>query len=75
MLFFSLKRVSFSKKENRVVKSHDYFPFDKVIYADMFMHKNSKRANQVREEISHMKEKISKIGAKLRELNSYGNQA
>jgi hypothetical protein len=75
VLFFSLKRVKFSKEQNRVVKSHDYFPFDKVIYADMFMHKNAKRANQVRDEISHMKEKIWRIGAKLRELNSYGNQA
>ncbi len=41
----------------------------------MFLHKNAKRANQVRDEIKNMKEKIAKYGSKLREINSFGNHA
>jgi hypothetical protein len=40
VLFFSLKRVKYNKTLEKVVKCNDHFPFDKVIYADMFLHKN-----------------------------------
>jgi hypothetical protein len=39
----------------------------------MFLQKNAQKADQVRQEIVHMKLQVQKIGKMLRDLQSYGN--
>jgi hypothetical protein len=73
VLFFSLNRVRYNKELNRVVKCHNYFTFDKVIYADMFLYRNQERANQVRADIERMKANIKQVNEELQSFQSYGN--
>ncbi len=56
------------------MKCHDFFSFDKVIYADMFLFKNQEKANQVREDIERMKLKLYQINQELKSYKNFGNQ-
>ena len=75
ILFFSLQRVKFDHLQQKVVKSQDYFSFEKVIYADMFLYKNHQKANEARQKIESTKEKVKNISEKLRSYQSYQNNA
>ncbi|TNV86827.1 hypothetical protein FGO68_gene17503 [Halteria grandinella] len=75
ILFFSLNRVRYSHEQQRVVKCHDHFSFDKVIYADMFLYKNNERASQIREDIEKMKVQAKRITEELRQFQSYNNDS
>lgn len=75
VLFFSLNRVRYNHEQQRIVKCHDNFNFDKVIYADMFLYKNHERASQVREEIEKMKAESKRIREEVRSFQSYNNDS
>jgi hypothetical protein len=38
-----------------LIKNNNHFKFDKVIYADMFLYKNKKETDKIREMISKQK--------------------
>jgi hypothetical protein len=65
ILFFSLNRVQYDKRTNNIVKKNTFFQFDKVIYADMFLHKNRSMTMKVREKVKMMKERIKEINNNL----------
>jgi hypothetical protein len=48
------------------VKCHEYFAFEKVIYADMFLYKNHGKANLIREEIELTKALIKSLSEELK---------
>ena len=41
----------------------------------MFLYKNQEKANQIREQIEKMKQKIKQVNEELKNYRSYGNQA
>jgi len=61
VLFFSLNRVQYDKQSKQPVKKNNYFEFDKVIYADMFMHQNKQKTDQLRKDLLSIKEEIKAL--------------
>ncbi len=57
-LFFALNRVQYNKQTNRLEKSNNFFQFDKVIYADMFLSENREKTMQVRQQVQKWKHQI-----------------
>jgi hypothetical protein len=56
-----LNRVQYNKHTNRPEKSNNYFQFDKVIYADMFLSENREKTIQMRQQVQKWKQQIKAL--------------
>lgn len=55
VLMFQLNRVNYDIKNQKLVKDHSKFEFDKVIYLDLFLNQNRERAQKHQQELDQMK--------------------
>lgn len=71
VFFFSLNRVQYNKQLKQLVKNNKVFKFEKVIYADAFMHKNKRSTKQMRKELQNTKEKVKLLTENLKVFENF----
>lgn len=68
ILIFTLNRVKYDKKAQKLVKDFKKFKFDKVIHADQQLEGNIGRIDGVRKKTRRLKEEIKRLEAELEAL-------
>jgi hypothetical protein len=54
-LIFSLNRVTYDYKTGTAIKNNKKFDFEKIIYADKFMHSNRDQDKKIEEKIAQLR--------------------
>ncbi|CDW85517.1 UNKNOWN [Stylonychia lemnae] len=71
VLFFSLNRVQYDQKSKGAVKNMSQFTFDKVIYADMFLHQNKEKTDQLRQDVIQINDQIKIMRQSIEQYQKY----